>query len=100
MQNECIICYNNINNNIECNTIYNFHQECNCFYNVHSKCLVEWVKKYKTCIHCHKPLSYTIKTNFDISNINMITETNNLTTNTHVPFRPDEPTIFRCCNIL
>ena len=100
MQNECVICFNHINNNIECNSIYNFHQECNCFYNVHSKCLVEWVKTYKTCIHCHKPLSYTIKIRSDVSDANISTQTNNLVTNTHVPFRTNGSNIFKCCNIL
>ena len=94
MQKECVICFNNINNDTESNTKYNFHQECNCFYNVHSNCLIEWVKKYKSCIYCHKPLSYTINSNF--SNINIRTETNSLVINQHQPFIREK----RCCIIL
>lgn len=85
MQNECIICLTNIDNNNECNSIYNFHQECDCFYNVHSKCLIEWVNKYNTCIHCHKPLSYSLKPDLNTS---------------HIPFRTHKVQKNKCCTIL
>lgn len=101
MQNECVICFNNIDNAKECISIYNFHQECNCFYNVHGTCLIKWIKKHNSCIHCHKPLSYTIKNKSDASN--MISETNSLVIIPHQPFQSQQSSkidIFKCCNIL
>jgi hypothetical protein len=101
MQNECVICFNNIDNAKECISIYNFHQECNCFYNVHGICLIKWIKKHNSCIHCHKPLSYTIKNKSDASN--MISETNSLVIIPHQPFQSQQSSkidIFKCCNIL
>ena len=101
MQKECVICFNNINNDTESNTKYNFHQECNCFYNVHGTCLIKWIKKHNSCIHCHKPLSYTIKNKSDASN--MISETNSLVIIPHQPFQSQQSSkidIFKCCNIL
>ena len=101
MQNDCVICFNDIDNAKECISIYNFHQECNCFYNVHGICLIKWIKKHNSCIHCHKPLSYTIKNKSDASN--MISETNSLVIIPHQPFqsqRSSKIDIFKCCNIL
>lgn len=89
MQNECIICFNIIDNINESKSVYNFHQECNCFYNVHSECLIKWINKYKTCIHCHKPLTYTNKNTIEETNIK-----------THIAFRETSSQKFKCCNIL
>ena len=100
MTNECVICLTNIDNNA---TQYHFQQECTCFYNVHSECLVEWIDKYKICIHCYRPLSYSIMDTQNVTNLGETNETNSLVRTDHQPFRTTQSpkyNIFKCCNIL
>ena len=100
MTNECVICFTNIDNYNA--TKYYFQQECTCFYNVHSKCLVEWIDKYKICIHCYRPLSYNITNTHNVPNIETINETNSLVRQPHQPFKTlsAKYNIFKCCNLL
>jgi len=45
--NECIICYNNVDEKSKLNLI------CECKYTVHNECYEKWYIKKTTCIICH-----------------------------------------------
>lgn len=45
--NECIICYNNVDEKSKLNLI------CECKYTVHNECYEKWYIKKPTCIICH-----------------------------------------------
>ena len=80
MNNECIICFNDVNHNDV--QQYSFHQQCNCYYNVHNLCFVAWLKKKRTgCLVCHKPITYSH-------------------CDTHKPFKPRPRKRIKCCSYL
>ena len=68
--NECIICYQNVNEKSKLNLI------CECKYIVHNSCYSEWYKKKQTCIICRE-YAYPpnrvgkIKLARDIKNLNV-----------------------------
>ena len=45
--NECLICYNNVDEKSKLNLI------CECKYIVHNECYEKWYIKKPTCIICH-----------------------------------------------
>ena len=58
--NDCIICLNNVNNNIP--LLYNCIKTCNCKYNIHNSCFIQMIKynfdnkSNINCCLCNKEL--------------------------------------------
>lgn len=72
--NNCVICYENIDNNIP--LLYNCIKICNCNYNIHNSCFIKMIKynfdnrSNINCCFCNKELLDINKIKINIKNNN------------------------------
>ena len=81
--NNCVLCLNNINNNIPL-LLYSYIKTCNCNYNIHNSCFIKMIK-YNfdnklniNCCLCNKELLNIKEIKLNIKKIKLNINDNNI----------------------